>query len=84
MSLGPIEQTIDGKLVIRVDIEFLSSRNKKLSGFVSYSPDNKEPDLIMYLHGNGGSKTDTTDLIKCVSKHNIVVAAFDFVGCGNS
>lgn len=51
---------------------------------MSYSPDNKDPDLIVYLHGNGGSKTDATELIKCVAKCNISVAAFDFVGCGNS
>jgi hypothetical protein len=65
-------------------MEFLSVNNKKLSGFLSYSPDITQPDLIVYMHGNGGCKTDAIDLIKCVSRSDIAVAAFDFAGCGNS
>jgi len=83
-SLGPSEQKLEGRLVVRVDIEFLSVSGKKLSGFLSYSPELAEHDLIVYLHGNGGCKTDAVDLIHTVGRYEVAVAAFDFGGCGNS
>ena len=82
--LGPSEQKLEGRMVIRVDIEFLSISGKQLAGFLSYSPELAEHDLIVYLHGNGGCKTDAVDLIRTVGKYEVAVAAFDFAGCGNS
>lgn len=83
-SLGASEQTLEGRFIKRVEIEFTSIRGKMLSGFMSYCPDSEQNDLIVYLHGNGGCKTDAVDLIQTVGKYEVSVAAFDFAGCGNS
>lgn len=83
-SLGPSEQMSEGKRVIRVDIDFLGVNGQRLSGFLSYCPDIAEHDLVVYLHGNGGCKTDAIDLLKTVGKYELAIASFDFAGCGNS
>ena len=82
--LGPKEQTIDGKLVKRIDLTIPNDQGVNISAMLFYSPEIPNPDLVLYLHGNGGSKTEALDLVKCVTKFGFGVAAFDFVGCGNS
>lgn len=41
-------------------------------------------ELILYLHGSGGSKLDSLPMLDSLPKHKYALAAMDFAGCGNS
>jgi pimeloyl-ACP methyl ester carboxylesterase len=82
--LGPSSQLLQNCPITQLPLSVTSTRNSLLSGFLSFSPDHSHPDLIIYLHGSGGSKLDAMSLIQCIPKYNVAIAAFDFAGCGNS
>lgn len=83
-ALGPPTQRLHSHTIERQTIELPSSRGSLLNGFVSSCPENGRSDLVLYLHGSGGSKLDALNLIPCIPKYRLAVAAFDFAGCGNS
>eukprot|EP01017_Pseudomicrothorax_dubius_P022218 TRINITY_DN2397_c0_g1_i2.p1 TRINITY_DN2397_c0_g1~~TRINITY_DN2397_c0_g1_i2.p1 ORF type:complete len:515 (+),score=15.77 TRINITY_DN2397_c0_g1_i2:109-1653(+) len=89
-SLGPNPLIIDGLLYRRVDMRCRNKKGFILHGslFISQEDlDNKgtTPPLIIFLHGNAGSRLDALTLLNYVTvEGRYALLCFDFAGCGHS
>jgi|JI9StandDraft_2_1071091.scaffolds.fasta_scaffold458478_1 hypothetical protein len=83
-QFGPSERTIDDQRVFRTDIKVKSCRGREIEGFVFHDSKYRAEELIVYLHGSGGSKLEAMGFLNCLPKYGLAAAAMDFAGCGNS
>lgn len=68
----------------RIDFVVPRDDGKNISAVILREKDQNATDVLLYFHGNGGSKVEIMGIIPLLASHNIAVISFDFVGCGNS
>lgn len=84
--LGPQTFSIRGKKYERDDF-FIESRGYRIicSHFKPFSKNKSEKfPVVIYCHGNCGSRIDALDTVQVLLPFGISVLAFDFAGCGLS
>eukprot|EP01005_Ploeotia_sp_CARIB1_P002048 NODE_95_length_1639_cov_459.678571_g93_i0.p1 GENE.NODE_95_length_1639_cov_459.678571_g93_i0~~NODE_95_length_1639_cov_459.678571_g93_i0.p1 ORF type:complete len:460 (-),score=106.22 NODE_95_length_1639_cov_459.678571_g93_i0:185-1564(-) len=86
--LGPKLFRIEDRIYERVDVEVLNPRGMILQcshfqPIEKQRPASKLP-VVVYCHGNCGSRVDSVECVACLLPYNITVFAFDFSGSGLS
>jgi len=85
MEMGPKRFVMKNRLCQRKDLDVMNSRGHilKCSWFMPGEPP-EQMDVIIYCHGNCGSRLDSIPVVEKLLPHEISVFTFDFSGCGMS
>eukprot|EP00162_Nutomonas_longa_P003080 comp13754_c0_seq2/m.19330 comp13754_c0_seq2/g.19330 ORF comp13754_c0_seq2/g.19330 comp13754_c0_seq2/m.19330 type:complete len:111 (-) comp13754_c0_seq2:106-438(-) len=84
--LGPAQFELNGEEFERADFRVQNNREQVLecSWFRRPSTQLQTGPVVIYCHGNCGSRCDSLDVVEAMLPYDVMVVALDFAGSGKS
>ncbi|KRX08152.1 hypothetical protein PPERSA_01697 [Pseudocohnilembus persalinus] len=83
-DLGPVQKNINGIQIQRTDFQVKNKNNQNIHASIYQPLELQSNQLIIYLHGNAGSRLEAAPMLNYFIPYGLSVLTFDFSGCGMS